>query len=121
MAFAIARQRRSARRENGPVRIGFTGFMIVGSFAGALTISKLQAAGVGQWRHGFGRNGRVEGLLCVRVSRHAGFVPAGRLLVDGGAWVRRGSLRTVQRVGTYGHGDDRLRTQGKNTLRHFGG
>ena len=25
MAFAIARQRRSARRENGPVRIGFTG------------------------------------------------------------------------------------------------
>lgn len=25
MAFAIARQRRSARRENGPVRIGFPG------------------------------------------------------------------------------------------------
>ena len=25
MAFAIAGQRRSARRENGPVRIGFTG------------------------------------------------------------------------------------------------
>lgn len=24
-AFAIARQRRSVRRENGPVRIGFTG------------------------------------------------------------------------------------------------
>ena len=52
---------------------------------------------------------------------NAGFVPAGRLLVDGGAWVRRGSLRTVQRVGTYGHGDDRLRTQGKNTLRYLGG
>lgn len=25
MAFAAVRQRRSARRENGPIRIGFTG------------------------------------------------------------------------------------------------
>ena len=29
--------------------------------------SALQAAGVGQRRRGFGRNGQVEGLLCVRV------------------------------------------------------
>lgn len=29
--------------------------------------SALQTACVGQWRHGFGRNGRVEELLCVRV------------------------------------------------------
>ena len=83
--------------------------------------SALQTAGVGQRRHGSGRTGRVEGLLCVRVSRHAGFVPAGRLLVDGGAWVRRGSLRAVQRVGACGRGDDHLRTQRKDALRHLGG
>ena len=31
---------------SGIINIGLDGFMIVGSFAGALTISKLQAAGV---------------------------------------------------------------------------
>ena len=84
--------------------------------------SALQTAGVGQRRHGSGRNGQVEGLLCVRVSRHAGFILARHLLVDGGAWVRGGSLRAVQRVGARGRGGcDRLRTQRKDALRHFDG
>lgn len=41
--------------------------------------------------------------------------------MDGGAWVRGGALRAVQCAGAYGRGDDRLRTQRKDALRHLGG
>lgn len=55
-------ERMAAKRALDGARRGSFPFRCLGAAESAL-----QAAGVGQRRRGFGRNGQVEGLLCVRV------------------------------------------------------